>query len=164
MFVAGMNFQLDERVGFGRGDALLHAADIGVEAAIDGVADLLAEEDRFVGCRAAPGPSSAIFARCRRRARRRASCDRIGAVVGRGSTSTGPSAMASTWPLRNLATDDGHFFKARFHHPAAADAGGFAWRRDADFNIERIALVNARRQIGTAQAERCSEKPERGSD
>ena len=60
-----------------------------------------------------------------------------------GSTSTGPSAMPSTWPSRICSPSTAISRQPRREQPAVADARGFAPARNANFDVEPIAFLNA---------------------
>ena len=74
-----------------------------------------------------------------------------------GSTITGPLASASRLPWWTWLLEHGHFRQPGFQQVAAAQAGGFALRRNADFDVETIALLDARPQdsLAPAPATRC---------
>ena len=59
---------------------------------------------------------------------------------------TGPLAEASCSPLRTWLPSEAVSRQPGLQQVAAAQAGGFALRRDADVDVEMVALLNARPQ------------------
>ena len=86
--------------------------------------------------------------------RPRTSSARSFSPFGRGIDQHGALADGPGVAFANLSAQHGHFGHAGFHQPSAAQARGLAARRHLHFQIELVALANARRQVAAHQHQR----------
>ena len=153
-----MDLQLDVLVVDGLGHAVLDAVLERVEAPVHGGGDLRTALRTSLCSGVSTSPSGRDFSTTpppRIRPRQPAMRSFFGSADG--STMTGPLASASRSPVRSWLPKHGRFAQPGFQQVAAAQAGGLALRRNADLDVEAVALLDARPQNALHQspAPRC---------
>ena len=72
--------------------------------------------------------------------------------IGRWIDHQRPLGQAKQLAMMELiVVENGHFHQSSFQQISAAQTGRFALRRDADFDVEMVAFLYARSQIGLHQ-------------
>src|SRR6185437_9463336 len=133
------------------GHALLDAGRKAVEARIDGIAQLIAGHHVLK----AVSEDQAQFSRLAAYAAAQDSAPQqlhaVGVAVGGRVDQNRPFGQRQAAALADLSFEHGHVLQAALQQPAAAKAGGVALGQGPDFDIEMVALLNARPQVGPHQ-------------
>ena len=154
VFVTRVYGQLDELVGFGLGHARLDAALGSVESLVDGIRyPRTVHHVLMAGGEHEPQ---------RTRFQSHAAAENLSTTgenavllgVGRGIDHDRTLGQRQQVAAMDLVAQHGRLGQPRFQQVAAAQTGGFALRRNADFNVEMIALLNARPQNPLHQHQR----------